>query len=271
MTKRPNPKRNCIFYRPGCGRVTKEDVWPTWLTQYVPRDLKDYSMMIEQVHPSHSDTTRQKIDGDPRSRRVKFVCGSCNNGWMSELQNRAKPYVLPLVQGSPLVLRREAQETLATWCAMSVMTSDFFYPQRPAIPQSDRDYLRSHWKPPPATWKIWIGRYVRKNWQAHWVKNAMPLEYDGRVPALSADGLPMPNTQATTIVFGQLYVHAFSSIHPSLVSIISIEKLFEKIAQVWPVQEEFIAWPTKPMTDRDADNIQGAICEALEGLSRYSK
>jgi hypothetical protein len=110
-----------------------------------------------------------------------------------------------------------------------------------------------------------------QNWQAHWVKNAMPLEYDGRVPALSADGLPMPNTQATTIVFGQLYVHAFSSIHPSLVSIISIEKLFEKIAQVWPVQEEFIAWPTKPMTDRDADNIQGAICEALEGLSRYSK
>jgi hypothetical protein len=269
MSKPPKAKRVCIFCSPGCGRLTKEDVWPTWLGQYVPRDLKNYTAMSAIVHPTHSDVTREKHDGDPRSRRVKFVCARCNSGWMSRFQNRIKPILLPLVKSERIVLGQEAQRLLAGWIAMSTMTSDFFYPEKQAIPQSHRDWLRDHYEPPPDTSRIWIGRYEREKWVGHWVKNSMPISSKEHIPEISADGIPRPNTQATTLVFGQLYVHVFSSVHTSVVAKASIAgKGIERLAQIWPVREHFIAWPTNAMTDRDADRIAGAIFDILDEIGR---
>src|ERR1043166_1487280 len=98
------PKK-CIF----CGQAptTKEDVWPTWLKSYLPRDLPHYFASISIINPFGEITsTRKKWQGDPRSRRAKCVCARCNNGWMSRLQERAKPLVLALVRGDQTTLTR---------------------------------------------------------------------------------------------------------------------------------------------------------------------
>ncbi len=269
----PEPRKVCIF----CGKnrddgaqhnLTKEDVWPTWLSKYVPRDLKSHTSGIGLVHRGHVEKTSAKVDGDPRSRRVKLICASCNNGWMSRLQENAKPLVLALVQGKSTILSQKDQYTLATWCAMSVMTSDFFIPDRHAIPQIERDLLRTSTQIPNDTWKIWIGRFIRKDWVPHWTKNSMPI-VDGDVDENAP--LPPPNTQSTTLVFGELYVHAFSSVFPIVVAKPWItDKRFEKIIQLWPVWEQFIAWPINPITDREADDIAGEIFSVLDNLERAS-
>ncbi len=190
---------------------------------------------------------------------------------MSQLQQRGKRLVLPLIMGNPTVLGQDAQRIVAAWIAMSVMTSDFFYPDRQAIPQGDRDWLRAKREPPPNTWKIWIARYERGNWVAHHVKNSMAISDEEHVPNISADGIPRPNTQSTTIVFGQLYVHVFSSVFPKLVAGAGIgAKGVEKVAQLWPIREHFIAWPTTALTDREADDIAAAIFKTLDELSRTS-
>jgi hypothetical protein len=265
----PQPKRICIFYQPGCGRVTKEDVWPTWLSKYIPRDLRTYSTMSAVVHHTHADVLRENVHGDPRSRRVKWVCGSCNNGWMSTLQKLAKPILLPLMSGETTILSKNQQEIIAAWCAMSAMTSDYFYPEKQAIPQTHRDYLRANRLPPPDTWKIWIGRYERQKWVGQWVKNSLAITSEEHVAQFTPQGFPRPNTQTTTLVFGQLYVHVFSSVHPDIVAKATIAgKGIEKIAQIWPVREQFIAWPTNALLDRDADRIAGAIFGILDRLGR---
>jgi hypothetical protein len=267
----PSSKRVCIF----CGknrsdgvafRLTKEDVWPIWLNEHVPRDLKNYTFGLGFVHKGRAEKTSKKIDGDPRSRRVKLICASCNNGWMSKLQERAKPILLPLIKGQHAILSPTSQTILALWCAMGVMTSDFFVPERQAIPQSDRDLLRLSSSIPIDTWKIWIGRFIRRDWKPHWQKNSIPIidgDVDENLP------LPLPNTQTTTLVFGELYVHAFSSVFPSVVADPRItNKKIEKIAQLWPISKQFIAWPINPITDQEADTLSGEIFSVIDALER---
>jgi hypothetical protein len=119
--------RVCIFCQKGRKdglrhKITREDIWPIWLIPYVPRDLKSYhsaSVLIERNGQRHLG---EKWTAIPRSRRVRFVCGKCNNGWMSQLQEKAKYFLLPLMTGGQIVLDQRTQELIAKWFAMSAMT-----------------------------------------------------------------------------------------------------------------------------------------------------
>jgi len=258
-----NPSRNCIFCGPGCPRLTKEDVWPTWLGKFIPKDAPNYSASSTIIYAERTDVTRKTVNGDSKSRRVRRVCSDCNNGWMSRLQERAKPIVLSLAMGGETTLSDEAQRTLAAWCAMSTMTSDHFYPSRAAIPQRHRDALRLNNSLPEDEWRIWIGHYERTDWVPDWVRNAMAIWSDEHPPAYLADTFPILNTQTTTLVFGKLYVHTFSSVHSDLVSITG--KPNEKLIQLLPrTSDRVIRWPPPVMTDRDADNAAGFIFKALD-------
>lgn len=96
----------------------------------------------------------------------------------------------------------------------------------------------------------------------------MPISSEKHTPEITKEGLPRPNTQATTIVFGQLYVHVFSSLFPEMVARTWIAgQGLEKVAQLWPVREDFIAWPINSMLDQDADNIAAAIFNMLDRIS----
>src|SRR5262249_2205139 len=150
----------------------------------------------------------------------------------SRFQETLKPILVPLVTGERTILSLNAQRLLAGWCAMSVMTADFFYPDRQAIPQVERDYFRDNLLPPLETWKIWIGRYTRKKWAAHYIRNSMPMVED--FPEGDDESIARPNSQMTTIVVGQLYIHAFSCPFPSTVAGIATIPAngFEKIAQI---------------------------------------
>jgi hypothetical protein len=263
------PKPICIF----CGKnrdngpehvLTKEDVWPIWLTKYIPRDLRNYGAETIIVHRNRIEKSQKKVDGDPRSRRVKLVCKKCNTGWMSQLQERAKNILLPLMTGGTTILGDEAQKLVAAWCAMSTMTADFIFPDKQAIPQTDRDLLLAIRLPPSDTWKIWIGRFQRKEWVPHFVKQSIPIKSVENAETLPPSGIPRPNTQTTTLIFGELYVHVFSSIFPHIIASAGVgNEGVEKIAQLWPVREHFIAWPINIMSDRNADAIVDEIFKRL--------
>ncbi len=254
--------RTCIFCGPSCGRLTKEDVWPTWLGQYIPKSGTSYSASSTVIHDDRpADVIRKTINGDSKSRRVKLVCSNCNNGWMSRLQRRAKPVVLPLAMGQSTLIGVDAQRTLAAWCAMSVMTSDHFYPDRAAIPQQHRDALMRLDAPPADQWKIWIGHYERGDWVADWVQNALAISSDAHLARNLPDGVPIPNTQTTTLVFGNLYVHAVSSVHPDIIEMVGSPS--GKLVRLFPLGDTAIEWPQKSLTDRDADDAAGFIVNAL--------
>jgi hypothetical protein len=118
---------------------------------------------------------------------------------------------------------------IAAWAAMEIMTAEF---------------------------------YKRQNWKGLWAHNVFPISREGDIVEMMDNGLPRPNTQTTTFVVGELYIHAFSSALKEMVNMIRIgpntrgESTF---AQIWPRNDSVIVWPANPMTDRDADTVASAF------------
>src|SRR5258708_15403363 len=82
--------RSCIF----CGgrANSKEDAWPLWL--------------MRRLGETGAGTVEgQRGKQSPKSWRtgqarltVRFVCATCNNGWMSQIENRVKPILERLLR-----------------------------------------------------------------------------------------------------------------------------------------------------------------------------
>ncbi len=105
--------RQCIFCE--APAATREDAWPRWLAR---RARTPHGVEVEAerrgVPLPQWRTSRHEI-------RVRSVCGRCNNGWMSDMETRAKPVLEGLLDRSTLKLGPREQSTIAEWatkCAM---------------------------------------------------------------------------------------------------------------------------------------------------------
>jgi hypothetical protein len=235
--------------------MSREHIWADWLKKYIPKDMTDYRSLSATTHETHTEFTHKKHGGDLRSRTLRVVCKSCNNGWMSQLQQRTKPYLLPLISGDVTAFDAKAQEILSAWVAIFVMVAEHFDRYKVVSSQTERGSLWKNQKA-PSNWKIWIGDYQRKNWKAHLARFCVAISSRKHHRIRRMDnGLPRPNTQTVTFVVGRLYVHVASSatdifedwhlVRPDL------------LVQIWPVRRNIVAWPRTTMTDRDADKIAG--------------
>jgi hypothetical protein len=101
------------------------------------------------------DGMTQMRTGDPLHSTVKVVCVGCNNGWLSQVQNAAKPLVLTLLKGQKTELDNDAQVRLAAWCTMATMTDEYISrdARAVALTQAHRDWLMQHRAPPPG-WHV---------------------------------------------------------------------------------------------------------------------
>jgi hypothetical protein len=179
---------------------------------------------------------------------------------MSILQSESKPLLIPLIGGKPVTLRLKQLRILARWVAMTAMTAEFLPPSGdPAISQGERTFVQQGGM--PSNWRIWIGRYERKLWGAHWVHQTIPISGEEHTPNMTGEGRPWPNTQTSTFVVGQLYVTVISSAHQRLASKWHFNARSNALLrQMWPVRDRSIRWPPlEALTDDDADRIASAF------------
>jgi hypothetical protein len=152
----------CIFWEPNTPhtRLSREHIWGKWLKAYVQSTMKKHHMQGEVVgRPGTPISIKSTIRaGDPLKSKIKIVCEACNNGWMSRIQQRAKPFLIPLIEGSTSVLGTVAQKAIATWCVMATMTAEYLTHDLTsiAISQADRDWFRDHGSP-PENWRFGSG------------------------------------------------------------------------------------------------------------------
>jgi hypothetical protein len=246
------PQRYCIFC--GAPGLTHEHVWPDWLKNYVPEDMAEHTEHFAIVHPTHSEPSRKKRSGDLQSRRLPVVCKNCNTGWMGRLQERAKPCLLPLIQGEVTAFDVAAQNILSSWIAMFVMVAEHFNPYTVTTPQEQRTYLLNEGRAPAANWKIWIGDFERLNWKGQLAHFAVPISSPHHIPETMNNGLPQPNTQTMTFVVGRLFIHVASSVTDIFEDMRLVRS--DLLAQIWPIERNIIGWPPrKSITDSDADAI----------------
>lgn len=235
------PPGRCIF----CGGfgLTKEHVLPDWLRAIFPRLPTDTHTLgaIDWVAlptvglvplPSHSSA-----QGQVGSKKVKVVCKSCNNGWMSRLEETAKPLVEELLHGHHQTLREIDQRLLATWITKTAMTAEFIRPTEVAIPKNDRQWLQQHLEP-PAHWSIWADAYLGTKWQAGVIFH----QGVGLYPPPHPVRIGVKNTQYTVIGIGRFIAQVASSQIPGL-TFSRQEKVWKTGCQLWPLPQRDITWP----------------------------
>jgi hypothetical protein len=216
--------------------------------------------MLATVYPDRSQFTRRMRVGDIQNRKIWVACAKCNNEWMSRLQTSVKPYLLPLVHGEVTVLDKKGQETLAAWIAMTVSVAEFFDDtmDRIAISTKDRIHIRKTQTAPPH-WKIWLGYFVRGNWQPFLIHNTVPVSSPKNRIKRNDAGAPLPNTQTMAFAVNKLYIFAASSATDIFEDWRITANGVKKLTQVWPFKRNIIGWPPAPLSDREADQIAGAF------------
>jgi hypothetical protein len=250
--------------------MSRGHVWADWLRHYIPKNMPSYSSLSAVAYPTHTEFKKKTISGDIQSRRLRVVCERhCNNGWMSRLQEKAKPYLLPLVLGQTTAMDVAAQGIVAAWIAMTVMVAEYFDPSMAAVSYAQRRHLCTD-KTVPPNWKIWIGHYVRGTWLPYLVHNPLPISSAQHRIRKMETGAPRPNTQTTAVVVGELYIFAASSA-TDVFDRWEVPGEGAKLAQIWPIRRNIIAWPSKTLSDRDADQIAGSFFLAVEEIGRRSR
>lgn len=226
-----------------------------WLRAYVPRTMAEHHVGFKLDNPGEpSEVKIKRRTGDPHARKIKCVCGPCNNGWMSDIQTAAKPFVVPMLLGRRINFHRKAQTVLAAWAAMTVICGEYVIADIAAASAEDRQYLYNTHRA-PRLWRIWIAHAQRQHLTALWFHSGIPVTKDP-TQTVPAGTLADSNTQASTILFGQhLLVHTMSSsvIKRTVRRWKFPPALNAKLIQVWPVVKPIVTWPPPAGALRDGE------------------
>jgi hypothetical protein len=155
----------------------------------------------------YSKDGQLKQKGDHRGRGLRVVCKSCNNGWMSDLQTKAKPILIQFLEGQTPALTVVDQTAIAAWATMFSMVYEQADLEHAAIPQEERTYFQERFLP-PKNWFIWMGIYdnsIKPEYQcSHRGMMLNPSKIGSEVSTIC-------NTQ-TTVIFPQgIFLQTFSS------------------------------------------------------------
>jgi hypothetical protein len=271
MAKKGNkpkkPQGRCVFCD-GTG-LSKEHVWSDWLNTLIPKNEAHGESSAGLCVAAHTAEVTWTIDpversrqGPVISRKIRKVCEKCNNGWMSEAVNRAKPVVEKMALSECVKLSREEVANLAGWIALTNIMQEFANPAgSSAIPATDRTYLMQHMVP-PESWSIWVGHYVGQNWEP-FGNIHIPFKYKKSDIATegSADLPDKFELQLSTFSVRHFLAHAFTSTGASRIGEyrMFVRNMHWNLTQIWPATNAGLRWPpAKSIEDVQLESIIAA-------------
>ncbi|MET3911102.1 hypothetical protein ABID59_005464 [Bradyrhizobium sp. S3.3.6] len=265
----PTPdKRTCMFCD-GRG-MTGEHLWPLWMSRLEVRnyDKNSHSQWLSDINEEGTFIIKQQARlGSIEDIVIKRVCSTCNNGWMSAIQGKAKPLIINLLAGKRDGLTSDSQLVLAQWATMLMMVAEFLAKDRVAIsPAQRRDFMET--QRPPENVKLWIGNLAAGG-QHH-------LEiYHSALAKITPDKpFSRDHTiQSTTLGLDGLFFYGISSqenvpiakLDDSSIMYFSDLKpnthWWPLVLQLWPPQHEVLPTPERPITDAEFKQLAKMISE----------
>lgn len=118
-----NKKGICIYCQ-SRGKLTGEHILPAYLSFVFEYDIvgRSHRFSRPRSYLHELSVEQQHLDehgkGRPYQRVVYNVCKRCNVGWMSRLQDKAKPFVVALANQEAVNLTPETRELIARWAIM---------------------------------------------------------------------------------------------------------------------------------------------------------
>jgi len=118
-------RKLCVF----CGNPANsgEHIWPKWAHELIPEVSGHKQVVFEG--PVTRDVMSRVYDRDRQGSVAKVairrVCNTCNNGWMSEYESKAKAMLTAMMMGRNLALGVDSQRLLGEYFTLKLMVLDW--------------------------------------------------------------------------------------------------------------------------------------------------
>jgi len=203
-------------------------MWPLWILKRVnPRET--IRRTVGQKRSYH--TVSKKV-------RIKSVCTTCNNEWMSRLETQCIPIVGSLLEDIAFGLDSSTQLLVALWATKIAMVLDSVKenPKKFYL-KSDCENLKNT-KSIPAGTTIWMGRYFGRS-----------LHTGGTTFTALDKSVPVADCSTMATVVGHLVLEVTSvRFRPEYRNrIISIQpnagRWNQLLTPIWPITSNSVWWP----------------------------
>lgn len=233
----------CIFC--GSGKPTLEHVYARWIRKALLKKNPEASrwLMASDVYatgPMHMRTIRKSFN-----EQVQGPCGPCNNGWMSVLENKAKPLLQQMFHGDRILLSELDQATVATWALKTVVMQEQSgvaggaKSNLPPRHLADLGRLRSH---PPDTVAVWLAQGEDSSVACEYYGERLAFEW----PAQPLhDEMPGPKAYLSTLRIGRLIMQVFGADvdEPISAHLLPEGNFGQFVTMVWPGTDCDVSWP----------------------------
>ena len=122
---------------------------------------------------------------------VNSVCETCNNGWMSQIESNAIPFVKPMIEGQAIKHGEAAQDIVSTWLALRTLMA-FSTTKRswPPVMWHSFDWVYANRSIPP-NWHVWLAKY----------HGSMPAHYETQAfQSIGGQPTPVPGIMMTSVL-----------------------------------------------------------------------
>jgi hypothetical protein len=238
----------CIFC--GATGVTKAHVFAkSWTNLFdEPNDTLEH----EVVH-RHTDPKTGEEQVFKRSKTFALisrkVCGSCNSGWLSQLEERVRPLMACFASNTPVKLDAEEQAELALWSVTAALIAMSNDPD--AVDFADPAIAQGAFRErqPAEETNIWLG--ANSHGEMGWFR---------------AHSLNLAHAPAHTGTWGATISVGYSVIHMVFHGLPNQRMRLRREAQrslrrIW-TPREYVAWPPPlRMRPRDLTPLAHVIAE----------
>jgi hypothetical protein len=219
-------KRVCLFC--GATPVSLEHAIPEWVGDVLPGEGRWVQGHAERL--VEKSVRRWTTDGP--DLKCKVPCQTCNSGWMSQLEDRAKPVLTPLLEGSQQRLEAHDLELISYWALKTALMLDRCSEaghQNISAAEYAAVYKRKGVLP---STHVWLGKcqVAKGSW------------FQARTVKMDPDGRPAPG-YGTTLWIGHLVIQIISIDVPSTLKIVLKPDLLGALAPIWPRGFK-LDWPT---------------------------
>ena len=241
------PTPRCIFCDGASGSpMSGEHLWSDWMSSFIPKGAHDSHIetwdtfnVMTQVAP----TDLKHRHGHTTTRKLRRVCRSCNNGWMGDLEQLAKPHLSQMMSGQSTYMDADAQKNVVNWITLKGMVFENNRREDAATTLEQRQRFMTD-REIPAYTQIHLFRCGETPWD--W-------QFHRHSASFIASPTPVPlhprtkNAQSFVLGVGELLFYVLQAFAAD------IEFRFERVAarQVWPPVDAIVMWPPVMRATRD--------------------
>jgi hypothetical protein len=166
--------RSCLFCTNALTERAHDHVIPKWLIEYL--GVRD-EVLFQAIAQTEDGALLKQRTHATQSFVEGRVCKQCNNGWLSDLENQARPFLTDLMSGQRTLhaLSGEERLLLARWTAKTAFVLSNAAPLEAVVPEDHPRTLKEISGSLPVGVGVFANQhehtgkfsYVQKN---HWLR-----------------------------------------------------------------------------------------------------